>query len=100
MKNRVLGTICGLILTLAACGGGSLEGKYTGTVPTDFGPRSATLDFRSGGKVFATQGSDEKAGTFEVDGEKVTVIIDGHSTVFTRGSDGTLTGRDIKFTKK
>ncbi len=99
-KNLFRCAICGLILTLVGCSGG-FEGKYRGTVSGDFGPILVTLDFRSGGKLFLTNGSEEKAGTFDVDGDKVTIVVDGHSTVFTRGSDGALTGPgNRKFTKQ
>lgn len=92
MKNVVRVSVVGFILTIAGCGGG-LEGKYEGTMPGAIGLAiPATLDFRSGGKVFVKKGSDEKAGTFEVDGDKVTIVVDGQSAVFTLSPQGILAG--------
>lgn len=100
VKNVVRCAICGLILMLVGCSGG-FEGKYKGSVRGDFAPIALTLDFRSGGKVFLTRDGEEKVGTFEVDGDKVTIVVDGHSTVLTRSSDGALTGpRNMKLTKQ
>jgi hypothetical protein len=95
---------CGLTLTLAGCGGGRLEGQYSGTMHNAMGgPLQATLDFRSNGKVFITTAAgDAIAGTFEVDGDKVAISAPPWvNLVLTRASDGSLTsGLDIRFTKK
>ncbi|MFV1985406.1 MAG: hypothetical protein ACC657_17795 [Thiohalomonadales bacterium] len=45
------------------------------------------LDFRSGGKVYIIAFGSEIPGTYELDGNKVIVMSNGESAVFTRSGD-------------
>jgi hypothetical protein len=86
-KTRVWSGMTGtvlLVLLLAGCN--SVKGEY--------GCEGGLLDsvrLDSGGKASATMTflgqRSEKAGTYTVDGDKVTLNIDGQSTVFTHAKN-------------
>jgi hypothetical protein len=70
-----------LFAMLAGCGG--VKGDYTckeGVV--------VSLKLSSGGKAYITMGmfgqNIEKAGTYTVDGDKVNIVVDGESMLFTK----------------
>ena len=67
---------------LAACSGG-VDAEYTCS-----GGLWTSLKLQSGGKAYASAAflgqTVDKAGTYSVDGDKINVVIDGQSTVFTR----------------
>jgi hypothetical protein len=80
-----------LFAMLAGCGGD--KGDYTckdGLLES--------LKLKSGGKAYVTMGmfgqKIEKAGTYTVDGDKVNVVIDGDSMLFTK-SGKVLNGGDM-----
>jgi len=80
-----------LFAILAGCGG--IKGDYM--------CKDGVLDslkLNSGGKAYVTLGmfgqKIEKAGTYTVDGDKVNVVVDGESMLFTQ-SGKLLKGGDI-----
>jgi hypothetical protein len=80
-----------LLIILAGCGG--VKGDYTckdGLL--------VSLKLSSGGKAYVTMGmfgqKIEKAGTYTVDGDKVNVVVDGESMLFTK-SGKSLNGGDM-----
>jgi hypothetical protein len=80
-----------LIVTLAGCGG--VEGNYAckdGVL--------SSVQLKSGGKAYVTMGifgqEIEKGGTYTVDDDKVNVVIDGESMLFT-ASGNTLNGGEM-----
>jgi len=77
-----------LAVSLAGCPGSSVTGEYTCE-----GGLLDGLRLESGGKAYLTATmfgmKQEKAGTYTVDGDKVNVVINGESTVFT------LTGKTL-----
>ena len=105
MKTLVRVILFGSFIILASCASGGLKGKYSAEVRdpglVTMSKYPLTYDFRSGGKVYVSFRSNEKVGTYEVDGDKVSITIDGESVVFTRAADGSLTGpNDTKFTRQ
>lgn len=78
--KRMLPALAGL--ALAACGSG-ISGDYGGE-KCFFNK----LAFQDDGKVYVTFMGMERAGTYTVDGDKVSITMpDGTNTVFTRNGD-------------
>ena len=83
-----------LLLSLSGCGGGGLEGTYTGE-NAGSGERTGFLDsltFKPGNKVDATFMGQTRPGSYVVDGKQVTITIGNDSSpeVLTIASDGCL----------
>lgn len=58
------------------------------------------IEFKSDKKVYITGLGGMKEGTYNVDGDKVSITIGGDNAVFTRHDDGTLEGPlGMKFKK-
>ena len=76
-------------VSMSACGGTALEGTYTGQEGTIID----SLTFKSGGKVDVRLIGITHEGTYEIDGDTVTVIgADGTRTPLTIASSGCLEG--------
>ncbi|HSD73632.1 MAG TPA: hypothetical protein VLB75_02615 [Steroidobacteraceae bacterium] len=84
---------------LGACGGGGLEGTYSGEDAAT-GERTGFLDsitFKSGNRLEATFLGQTKQGTYSVEGKQVTLKVADDDTpeVLTILDDGCLEGRGI-----
>lgn len=108
MKKIIATLICVLMLalTLTACGGSGLSGKYRLTGMESSGVTikegdalwdtavgamgDCYMDFTGSDAVSMAFAGEEKEGTYTVDGDKITVTIDGDP------ADGTL--KDNKIT--
>ena len=87
-----------LLSLFGACGGGGLEGTYSGTDAS--GERTGFLDsitFKSGNRLEATFIGQTKQGTYSVEGKVVTLKVadDDSPEVLTIMDDGCLEGRGI-----
>jgi hypothetical protein len=85
IRIKVLAPLA-ITLLLAACGGSDISGTYAET------DSALKIKFDSG-KAWVTglTSMDVKQGTYEVDGDKITVDSPGHfHLVLTRNKDGTL----------
>lgn len=96
MRSRIarhIGTLGAalLVVTLAGCGG--VEGNYACKDSV-----LASVQLKSGGKAYVTMAifgqKIEKGGTYTVDGDKVNIVIDGDSMLFT-ASGKTLNGGEM-----
>jgi hypothetical protein len=77
--------VCVGLLTLSGCD--DFEGTYTDS------ENIVKVEFKDGEKVYVSLGDlGTKAGTYEIDGDRVVVKIDGDTTVLTRKDDGSLDG--------
>lgn len=72
-----------------------MSGKYS----SSNGIQKITLDFESGDRVMATIMGNTVEGTYKVDGDKVTVYINGRNMVLTKEGDS-LTGGPMGMTLK
>jgi hypothetical protein len=84
---------------LGACGGGGLQGTYSGEDAAT-GERTGFLDainFKSGNKLEATFLGQTKQGTYSVEGKQVTLTVAGDDTpeLLTIMDDGCLEGQGI-----
>jgi hypothetical protein len=92
MKSKTMGWISGLgvLLVVVLAGCTNVKGTYACE-----GGLLDSVRLESGGKAYASMmflgQRSEKAGTYTVDGDKVNVVLDGQSTVFTY-SKNTLDG--------
>ena len=91
-------TLLFLLPLLGACGGGGLEGTYSGTDAG--GERTGFLDsitFKSGNRLEASFLGQTKQGTYSVEGKEVTLKVadDDSPEVLTIMEDGCLEGRGI-----
>jgi hypothetical protein len=78
-----------LAASLSACGGATVEGKYVGQDDTFID----SLTFKSGGKVDVELVGVTHEGTYEIDGNSVTVVApNGTKTPLTIASNGCLEG--------
>ena len=75
-----------IVLTLVGCGGG-LSGKY---VSSD-GITAMALDFQGGDKVIVDEMGNHVEGSYKLDGDKVTVYVNGRNMILTVAGDS-LTG--------
>lgn len=87
-----------LLPLFGACGGGGLEGTYSGTDAK--GERTGFLDsitFKSGNRLEASFLGQTKRGTYSVEGKEVTLKVadDDSPEVLTIMDDGCLEGRGI-----
>lgn len=90
MRNLALSAL--VTLTLIGCTP-KLDGKYTDA------SGMLSLEFKSGKAYVGTMAGQAET-DYEVSGDKVTLKVDGQSTVLTINSDGSLTSEIGKFTKK
>ncbi len=74
------------ILAVVACGGSKFEGTYTNTTGL------VTLNLSSGGKVSMTMMGETKTGTYKVDGNRLTLDLQGDKLEFMINEDGSLNG--------
>ena len=74
------------ILVTIACGGSKFEGTYTNTTGL------VTLNLGSGGKVSMTMMGETKTGTYKVDGNRLTLDLQGDKLEFMINEDGSLNG--------
>jgi hypothetical protein len=88
-KTFCASSLATLTLALAACGGlsGTYSGKGTGFLDD--------LTFHSGGKVDATFMGMTKEGTYNKDGKRVTITVNGDTQVLTLAGNGCLEGGGI-----
>jgi hypothetical protein len=72
---------------LGACGGG-IEGTYNG------GDNSflESISFKSGGKVHVTFMGMTKEGSYTIDGDEVTISVNGDTEVLRKDGHGCLVG--------
>lgn len=107
LASLAVALVCSVVL--AACGG--VEGRYSTeeTMP-DGSKAKFTLELKGGDKAVMTMGggalgsaSMTAEGTYSVDGDKVSVVIDGDTEVFTRKGGalvGKMLGDDIELSKE
>ncbi len=91
-------TLLLLLPLFGACGGGGLEGTYSGTDPN--GERTGFLDsitFKSGNRLEASFLGQTKQGTYSVEGKEITLKVadDDSPELLTIMDDGCLEGRGI-----
>jgi hypothetical protein len=84
---------------LAACGGGGLQGTYSGE-DSATGERTGFLDsitFKSGNQIEASFLGQTKQGTYSLEGKQITLTVAGDDTpeMLTIMDDGCLEGRGI-----
>lgn len=93
----ILSTAATLVLALAlgGCGEGSVEGStYEGA------DGSVKIEFKSGGKAFASLGGISSECSYTQSGKSVTLSCQGEKDVFTVNDDGSLSGPPARLTKK
>jgi hypothetical protein len=96
---RALVLLSSLLPLLGACGGGGLEGTYSGEDAAT-GERTGFLDsitFKSGDRLEASFLGQTKQGTYTVEGKEVTIKVADDDTpeLLTIMDDGCLEGRGI-----
>jgi hypothetical protein len=74
--------------TLAACGDGGIAGNTYGGDECFF----ESLEFTTGDSGYVSQFGMQKEFTYEIDGDRVIVKVEGDNAVFTIGDDGSLDG--------
>jgi len=92
-KNKGIVTVLAATLLILGCGQG-MSGKYA----SSNGIQGITLEFEGGDKVMATVMGNTVEGTYKVEGDKVTVYINGKNMVLTKAADGALTGGPMGMT--
>ena len=74
---------------IVGCQRGGMNGTYSGRA---YGIDVITTEFKPGGTVFVTTVAGTTQGTYKVEGDKVVVAANGQNLVFTKSSNGSLTG--------
>lgn len=94
MKNPIgaRALICALALFLSACTGGAIlaGSKVEGTYQNAQG--NASIEFMSGGKAHFSLYGAGTDGKYKVEGDKLTLVVEGETIVFTINADGSLSG--------
>lgn len=99
MRNRfgVRALSCALLLLLSACTGGAIlaGSKVEGIYENAQG--NASIEFMPAGKAhFSFHGAGGE-GKYRIEGNKLTLVVEDETTVFTINSDGSLTGPSDSF---
>ncbi len=79
----------GMSLILRRVNDAEKDSSVTGIIGQFGGKKCAydVLDFRSGGKIYIKVLGSELPGTYEVDGDKISIMANGEGIVFTRSGD-------------
>jgi uncharacterized lipoprotein YehR (DUF1307 family) len=84
IRTALLAMVLPAMLVMAGCD--KISGKYA----DEHG--MVTVEFKSGKAYVTTAGGAAIESTYDVDGDKVTMHVSGTDMVFTKNSDGSLTG--------